>query len=279
MVKVFNNSVSGEAAVTATTIVENRINAGLNNQGVAESVVNKIWQYVKDYDGIMLDNDGSNASIFMGWNNFTDVEKDYAMEYDYVVGQHTRYYLSEDDIPVKEVFVDEWGVTAFVRWKVDVKREMEDELRIAFNQYLAETGNTVDSMDARDKAMYITHLRNKFNAKMHFELENAFNEYVKYVREFTDDFNPKKSCGLTNGFRFKRNWMFEWETFINNISPELTMTAKGYYARFSDSFINDNEVKELIEYFAIRLKVRVNFVIVADDNILAYVTGKINWRR
>ena len=96
------NSVSGEAAVTATTTVENRINAELNNQGVAESVVNKIWQYVKDYDGIMLDYDGSSASIFMGWGNFTDVEKNYAIKHDnviqtgfslYIVPNHTVYTL------------------------------------------------------------------------------------------------------------------------------------------------------------------------------------------
>ena len=110
-------SVSGEAAVTATTTVENRINAELNNQGVAESVVNKIWQYVKDYDGIMLDYDGSSASIFMGWGNFTDVEKNYAMEYDFVVGQQTWHYLSEDNIPVKEVFVNEYGIIICVECK------------------------------------------------------------------------------------------------------------------------------------------------------------------
>ena len=41
------NSVSGEATVTATTTVENFINAGLNEQGIADSVVNKIRQYVR----------------------------------------------------------------------------------------------------------------------------------------------------------------------------------------------------------------------------------------
>ena len=94
-------SVSGEDVVSATTT----------------SVVNKIRQYVKDYDGIMLDYDGSSASIFMGWDNFTDVEKDYAMEYDYVVHHHTWHSLSEDNIPVKEVLVDEYGITIFVECK------------------------------------------------------------------------------------------------------------------------------------------------------------------
>ena len=111
------NSVSGEATVTATTTVENFINAGLYEQGIADSIANKIRHYVKDYDGIMLDYDGSSASIFMGLNNFTDIEKNYVVEYDYVVLQHTWHYLSEDNIPVKEVLVDEYGITIFVECK------------------------------------------------------------------------------------------------------------------------------------------------------------------
>ena len=115
--KKFINSVSGEAAVSATTTVESFINAGFNEQGIADSIANKIRQYVKDYDGIMLDYDGSSASIFMGLNNFTDTEKDYIVEYDYVVHQHTWHSLSEDNIPVKELIVDECGITVFVECK------------------------------------------------------------------------------------------------------------------------------------------------------------------
>ena len=115
--KNLSYSASGEAAVSATTTVENFINAGLNEQGIADSIANKIRQYVKDYDGIMLDYDGSSASIFMGWGNFTDVEKNYAMEYDFVVGQQTWHSLSEDNIPVKEVFVNEYGITICVECK------------------------------------------------------------------------------------------------------------------------------------------------------------------
>ncbi len=115
--KNLSYSASGEAAVSATTTVESFINAGFNEQGIADSIANKIRQYVKDYDGIMLDYDGSSASIFMGWGNFTDVEKNYAMEYDFVVGQQTWHYLSEDNIPVKEVFVNEYGIMIYVECK------------------------------------------------------------------------------------------------------------------------------------------------------------------
>ena len=76
------NSVSGEATVTATTTVENFINAGLNEQGIADSVVNKIRPYVKDYDGIMLAYAGSSASIVMGLNNIPDLEQNYVLECD-----------------------------------------------------------------------------------------------------------------------------------------------------------------------------------------------------
>lgn len=117
MEKVFNNSVSGEGVVAAATTVESFINTGFNEQGIADSIADKIRQYVKDYDGIMLDYDGSSASIFMGWGNFTDVEKNYAMEYDFVVGQQTWHYLSEDNIPVKEVFVEEYGIIICVECK------------------------------------------------------------------------------------------------------------------------------------------------------------------
>ena len=114
MEKSFKKSVSSEDVVTATTTVENLINAGLNEQGIADSIVDKIREYVKNYDGIMLDYDGESASIYMGWDNFTDAEKDYAFDYEGIVIQNTTNYLSKDNIIVKELLVDDYGITVFV---------------------------------------------------------------------------------------------------------------------------------------------------------------------
>ena len=71
MEKELKIKVSSEGQVSAPTTEEKIIN----------SVVDKIREYVKNYDGIMLDYDGESASIHMGWDNFTEVEKEYAFYY------------------------------------------------------------------------------------------------------------------------------------------------------------------------------------------------------
>lgn len=91
--------------------------AGLNSKCICDSVVAKIREYVKNYDGIMVDYNGSSACIHMGWDNFTDDEKDYAMENEHAVMCNTKYYLSKDNITVKEVFVDERCITVYVECK------------------------------------------------------------------------------------------------------------------------------------------------------------------
>lgn len=99
-----NYQVSSEGLVSATTV----------DAKIMKSVVDKIREYVKNYDGIMLDYDGESASIYMGWDNFTDAEKDYAFDYEGIVIQNTTYYLSKDNIVVKELLVDDYGITVFV---------------------------------------------------------------------------------------------------------------------------------------------------------------------
>lgn len=91
--------------------------AGLNSKDIVCGVVDKIREYVKNYDGVMLDYTGSSASISMGWDNFTDIEKDYAVEYECEVRIDTRYQLSKDNITVKELIVDKCGITVFVECK------------------------------------------------------------------------------------------------------------------------------------------------------------------
>lgn len=91
--------------------------AGFNSQDIICVVVDKIREYIKNYDGIMFDYNGSSASLSMGWDNFNDVEKNYAVEYDNLVSQHTKYYLSKDNITVKELIVDKCGITVFVECK------------------------------------------------------------------------------------------------------------------------------------------------------------------
>ena len=91
--------------------------AGFNSKDIVSRVVDIIREYVKNYNGIMLDYDGSSASISMGWDNFTDIEKDYAVEYECEVRIDTRFQLSKDNITVKELIVDECGITVFVECK------------------------------------------------------------------------------------------------------------------------------------------------------------------
>ena len=96
--------VSSEEQVPATTREEKIIN----------SVVDKIREYVKNYDGIMLDYDGESASIHMGWDNFTDVEKEYAFDYYIPVVYNATYYLSKDNIIVRELLVEDYGIIIFI---------------------------------------------------------------------------------------------------------------------------------------------------------------------
>lgn len=100
-----NYQVSSEGLVSATTV----------DAKIMKSVVDKIREYVKNYDGIMLDYDGESASIYMGWDNFTDIEKGYAFDYESFVIYNTSYCLSKDNIIVKELLVDDYGITVFVK--------------------------------------------------------------------------------------------------------------------------------------------------------------------
>ena len=80
----------------------------------------KIGEYVKSYDGIMLDYDGKSACIHIGWDIFTDDERNYALEdefNEFRVMCDTKEYLKKDNITVKEVFVEEWGIAIYVECK------------------------------------------------------------------------------------------------------------------------------------------------------------------
>lgn len=91
--------------------------AGLNKQYICNNVVAKIREYVKNYNGIMVDYDGSSASIYMGWDNFTEDEKEYVMSPENFVISNARYYLKKDNIIVKEMLIDENGIVVYVEWK------------------------------------------------------------------------------------------------------------------------------------------------------------------
>lgn len=88
--------------------------AGLNKQYICNNVVAKIREYVKNYNGIMVDYDGSSASIYMGWDNFTEDEKNYAMDHEFIVKNNAEYYLKKDNTTVKEMLIDENGISVYV---------------------------------------------------------------------------------------------------------------------------------------------------------------------
>ena len=98
-------------------IIALAIEAGFNKQYICNNVVAKIREYVKNYDGIMVDYDGSSACIHMGWDSFTDAEKDYAMDYEFILKNNMEYYLKKDTITVKEMLVDENGISVYVECK------------------------------------------------------------------------------------------------------------------------------------------------------------------
>lgn len=81
--------------------------------GITTAIASKIRQYVNDFEGIMLDYNGSTASICMGWDIFTDEERGRMLEDDFII-QDAKHCLGKDGISVKEIFVDENGVVVYV---------------------------------------------------------------------------------------------------------------------------------------------------------------------
>lgn len=79
--------------------------------------VAKIREYVKNYNGPMVDYYGLSEFIYMRWDNFTEDEKEYVMSPENFVISNARYYLKKDNIIVKEMLVDENGIVVYVEWK------------------------------------------------------------------------------------------------------------------------------------------------------------------
>jgi len=91
--------------------------AGLNKQYICNSVVAKIREYVKNYNGPMVDYYGLSEFIYMGWDNFTEDEKEYVMDHEFIVKNNTEYYLKKDNTTVKEMRIDENAIVVYVEWK------------------------------------------------------------------------------------------------------------------------------------------------------------------
>ena len=79
--------------------------------------VAKITDYVKNYNGPMVDYYGLSEFIYMRWDNFTEDEKEYVMEDEHAVKSNIRDYLKKDNIIVKEMLIDENGIVVYVEWR------------------------------------------------------------------------------------------------------------------------------------------------------------------
>jgi hypothetical protein len=90
--------------------------AGLNSKDIVCGVVDKIREYVKNYNGPMVNYYGLSEFIYMRWDNFTEDEKEYVMDHEFIVKNNTEYYLKKDNIIVKEMLVEENGIVVYVEW-------------------------------------------------------------------------------------------------------------------------------------------------------------------
>jgi hypothetical protein len=84
--------------------------------GISNNVVAKIREYVKNYNGPMVNYYGLSEFIYMRWDNFTEDEKEYVMDHEFIVKNNTEYYLKKDNIIVKEMLVEENGIVVYVEW-------------------------------------------------------------------------------------------------------------------------------------------------------------------
>ena len=79
--------------------------------------VAKIREYVKNYNGPMVNYYGLSEFIYMGWDNFTEDEKEYVMCHENFVMSNARYYLKKDNIIVKKMRIDENAIVVYVEWR------------------------------------------------------------------------------------------------------------------------------------------------------------------
>lgn len=84
---------------------------------ICDNVIAKIREYVKNYNGPMVDYYGLSEFIYMRWDNFTEDEREYVMSPENFVISNARYYLKKDNIIVKEMLIDENGIVVYVEWK------------------------------------------------------------------------------------------------------------------------------------------------------------------
>lgn len=105
---VKNNSQTPDGATGKTA---------LNNASICDNVIAKIREYVKNYNGPMVDYYGLSEFIYMGWDNFTEDEKEYVMSPENFVISNVRYYLKKDNIIVKEMLIDENAIVVYVEWR------------------------------------------------------------------------------------------------------------------------------------------------------------------
>ena len=110
--ELFTDDATGKPALLALAK-----EAGLYTDSLCENVVAKITDYVKNYNGPMVDYYGLSEFIYMRWDNFTEDEKEYVMEDEHAVKSNIRDYLKKDNIIVKEMLIDENGIVVYVEWR------------------------------------------------------------------------------------------------------------------------------------------------------------------
>jgi hypothetical protein len=84
---------------------------------ICDNVIAKIIEYVKNYNGPMVNYYGLSEFIYMRWDNFTEDEKNYAMDHEFIVKSNTEYYLKKDNTTVKKMLLEENGIVVYVEWR------------------------------------------------------------------------------------------------------------------------------------------------------------------
>lgn len=100
--------------------------------------------------------------------------------------------------------------------------------------------------DPRFHHYYLGTLITEFNCEMKDNIREAFKEYVEYIRELTDGFNPDNERDVRIAFNYKRDYREELKAFVISNGDEdiLDEMLKDYDTATIPSFVSNEFILE-----------------------------------
>lgn len=104
--------------------------------------------------------------------------------------------------------------------------------------------------DPQFRHYYRGKLSEDFNSEMKYNISKAFKEYVDYVRELTDDFNPDKERDMRISFNYKRDYREELKAFVISNGDEdiLDEMLKDYDTATIPCFVSNDFILNVVMF-------------------------------